>query len=320
MKKMLKEIAIMTFMIGVFVLVGCERSEPFIEKSIEESKEESIEEEFIEKFTEGLWLKMGDNTIVATDDIDFYDMSMHMIYLKKKLPYLEKVGFDSGIMTVNVGKEEIYQCPFHSSYSSMHPQGVYISSPPFNKEDIIRINFMQVFDINHNPTVTDPRNDERIIATLKKYQQYHEGLHLELKSFNYSNGTLVLNIELYNPDTFNYYYLDPDTMGISLFNYYTNGPIFYDSTNHKSYTHQEIFTRPEPWYLWKKEWLSLIQSGDRKNISITYNHFEMIPAGNYRMFFVFPGLNYGISQKDLILEDGRIWMGSIGIEENVTIN
>ena len=178
---------------------------------------------------------------------------------------------------------------------------------------------MQFLDTNHKPTVTDPRSDERIIAALKRYQQYHEGLHCKLNSFNYFNGTLVFNIELYNPDTFNYYYLDPEKMGIGLFHYFTNGPTFYDLTNYNSYTHQETVTHHEPWNSWEKEWLTLIQSGERKSISITYHHFDMMPAGNYRMYFEFPGLNYGISQKDLILKDGRIWMGSVGIEEDIII-
>jgi hypothetical protein len=294
---MFGKLVVITFVIGVFAFVGCDKSESL----------------------DGFWLKMGNNTIVPTSDIDFYDVSTHMIYLKKNLPYLEEIGYGSGMMTVNVGEEEIYQCPFHPLHLSSLPQGAYISTPSFYKEDIIRIGFMQFLDTNHKPTVIDPRSDERIIAALKKHRQYHEGLHCELKSFNYSNGTLVFNIELYNPDTFNYYYLDPDKMGIGLFHYFTNGPTFFNFANNNSYTHQETVLHPELLNSWKKEWLTLIQSGERKNISITYNSFETMPAGNYRMYFEFPGLTYGISQKELVLKDGRVWMGSVNIEKDITI-
>ena len=142
----------------------------------------------------------------------------------------------------------------------------------------------------------------------------------ELKSCNYSNGKLVLNIELYNADTFNYYYLDPNKMGVSLFHYFTNGPIFWNVNYSNSYKHQETVTHPKPWNSWKKEWLTLIKSGERRNISITYNHFDRIPPGKYKVYFEFPGLNYGISQKDLALNGGRIWLGNICMEKNVTIN
>ena len=34
---------------------------------------------------------------------------------------------------------------------------------------------------------------------------------------------MIMTCELYNPDTLDYYYLDPDKMGIGLFHYFTNG-------------------------------------------------------------------------------------------------
>ena len=305
MKRMFYKLVVITFVFGIFALHSCEKDEC--------EKDEVA-------FSDGLWLKMGDSSIVATSDIDFYDVSTHMVYLKKKLPYLEKVGYGRGMMSINVGKDEIYNCPFHPSHSSSLPRGAFISSPPFNKEDIIRIGFIQILNANYEPTVTDPRSDNRIIEALKKHGQYHEGLHCEIQSFNYLDGKLVLNIVLSNPDVFDYYYLDPDKMGFGLFHYFTNGATFRSITYAKSYKHQETITYPEPLGLWTKEWLTLIRSGESKNISITYNHFEMMPTGQYRIYFEFPGLKYGISQKDLTLSDGRIWMGSIGVQKDVTIN
>ena len=267
---------------------------------------------------DGFWLKMGDNSIVYTSDIDFYDMSTHIIYLKKKIPYLKR-GTEQGVMSMYVDDVEIYKCGFHPQYLSYLPKGTYISSPLPKEEDIIRIRFLQMWDSNHEPTVTDPRSDERIIAALKKNNQYHEGLHCELQSVHISNGEAILDIALSNPDTFDYYYLDPDKMGIGLFHYFTNGLYIYTKSFDKSYTHRETVTHPEPWDLWKKEWLTLIKSGERKNISIAYPHFDDVPAGNYMISFEFPGLNYGITPKDLILKDGRIWMGSIYTEKEIVV-
>jgi hypothetical protein len=300
MKKVFYKLVIILFVLGIIALAGCDKDEV--------------------GFTDGLWLKMGDKSIVSTSDIDFYDVSTHMIYLKKKLPYLEKIGYGGGMMSVHVGKDEIYKCPFHSLLSSSMPQGVLIYGPPFNTEDMIHIGFIQIRNANNELTVTDPRSDKRIITALKKYGQYHEGLHCEIQSCNYSEGKLVLHLVLSNPDTFDYYYLDPSKMGLRLFHYFTNGPTFWAVSYTKSYTHQETIIRPEPWDSWEREWLTRIKSGEHKNISITYNHFELMPAGQYRMYFEFPGLNYGISQKDLTLQDGRIWMGSLNIEKDVTIH
>jgi len=265
------------------------------------------------------WLKMGDGSIVSTSDIDFYDVSTHMIYLKKKLPYLENMGLYGGAMSVYVDDVEIYTCSFHSLLLSSLPEGAYISCvPSFYPEDIIRINFAQFINSNHEPQFTDHRSDKRIIAALKKNHQYHEGLHCEIQSVHVSNGKLGLNIELSNQDTYHYYYLDPNKMGIGLFHYFTNGLYLWNDAFTKNFTHQETVIHPEPWDSWKKEWLSLIRSGERKKISITYQHFDAIPSGKYKMYFEFPGLSH-VSQKDRKLGNGRIWMGSIGTEKEIAI-
>jgi hypothetical protein len=243
-----------------------------------------------------------------------------MIYLKKKIPYLKDIDhFDRDAMSVHVGNDEIYSCLFYSFYQSSVPTGAYISGPPFNKEDIIRISFMQYFNANNEPTIKDPRNDKRIIAALKSHNQYHEGLHINIQSVQISGRKVVLNLVLSNHDTFNYYYLDPDKMGFGLFHYFTNGPTFINDPYTNHFTHRETVIHPDPWDSWKTAWLTLIKSGESKDIQITYNQFDIMPAGKYKMYFEFPGLNYGISQKDLTLSEGRIWMGSIGIERDVTV-
>ena len=118
------------------------------------------------KYPGGLWLKMGDNSIVPTSGIDYYDVSQHTIYLKKKSPYLKTIH---GTVSVYVGNDEIYECTIHSNICSHIPMGQpYIYDFISNEEKI---------NILFNPTeqqVTDPRNDTRIIAALKKYGQYHE--------------------------------------------------------------------------------------------------------------------------------------------------
>jgi len=267
---------------------------------------------------DGVWLKMGDGSMVATSEINFYDLSTHMIYLKKKVPYLGKVD-QGGTMSVYVDNVEIYKCSFHPTYLSSLPSGAYISNPTLYEKDIVRIDFRQVYNSNNEPSITDPRNDKRIIEALKKNKQYHQGLDCTIQSVDVLNGKVVLDFELYNPDTFNYYHLDPDKMGVGLFHYFTNGPTFLNIQIPNHYTHLETVVKPSPWNSWKIEWLSLIKSGERKTFSITYDHFDHMPEGKYKMFFLYPGLNFGITQKELILESGRIWMGEINIEKDITV-
>ena len=259
----------------------------------------------------GVWMKMGDGMIVGTSDIDYYDASTYKFYLKRDLPYLKKIE-QGGSLSVFVDNTEIYKCTFYPSFSSAYPTGVYISSSPlFYPEFLLSI---------ETNIIPDPRNDDRIIEALKKYDQYHEGLFFEIQSVSKSNGKVIMNAELYNPDIFDYYYLDPDKMGMGLFHYFTNGLSFYDSNNN-SYTNQETVTRPEPWNSWNKEWLSLIKSGERKKISLVYNNFEKMLPGNYRASFSFPGLTNQIKQKELLQQDsGRIWLGQLFVTKDVVID
>jgi len=259
------------------------------------------------------WLKMGDGSIVSASDIDFYDVSLHTIYLKKEVPYLKKAIYNHGTMSVYVDNTQIYECTFHSLACSHIAAGVSVYN---YYDDIIHIHFQPSF--YSDVEITDPRNDRRIIAALKNNRLYHEGLRCEIQSVNYSNGKLTLNLELSNPDTFDYYHLDPDKMGIGLFHYFTNGPYIWNNPYTNTYTHQETVIQPVPWDSWDKKWLSLIKSGAQKNISITYQRFDKIPAGKYRMSFTFPGF-YRLSKEERHLGSGRIWMGSIYKENEITI-
>ena len=265
----------------------------------------------------GVWLKVGDVMIIGTSDIDYYDASSHIFYLKSELSNLKKIEHGRSL-SVFVDQTEIYSCSFHYVYSSSLPTGPFIWSSPFlYPEYVLMINFSSYsYDDN---IISDPRNDDRIIEALKKYDQYHEGLHFDIQSVTMSQGKMIMDAELYNPDTFDYYYLDPDKMGMGLFHYYTNGLLLYDN-NYKSYTNQETSVSPEPWNSWNVKWMSLIKSGERKKISLTYNYFEEVPPGSYQVHFSFPGLSYHIKQNDLQQMGGRIRLGDISATKDIVID
>ena len=263
----------------------------------------------------GVWMKMGDGMIVGTSDIDYYDASNYTFYLKHELPYLTN-AMNGGHFSVFVDREEIYQCTVHPIYSSKMPSGVFVSGLPFSPGFILQMNFGYIIDATK--PIIDPRNDKRIIGALKKYGQYHEGMSFEIQSVTKSNNKMILTAELYNPDTFAYYYLDPDKMGIGLFHYFTNGLSLGDQ-NHNYYTHKEVVITPEPWDSWDKNWMSLIKSGERKRIIIEYNNFEEIPPGNYMAHFSFPGLPFITEKKEIQQADGRIWLGGIYVIKDFVI-
>ena len=142
----------------------------------------------------------------------------------------------------------------------------------------------------------------------------HAGLQTEVQSIRFlPNNQVSFEFQLYNPDTFDYLFLDPEKMGIGIFHYFTNGLVFLNEDNPQYYYPKISVVQPEPWNTWKKEWMSVIRSGEIKQFTITYNQFDSMPPGNYLAFFSFPGLpGYFIDKKDLNQSEGRIWLGEIG--------
>ncbi len=269
--------------------------------------------------SDGFCIKFDNSVVLGHNDIDYYDYSTHLIYLKNDNSFLEKINcFDT--FTAYADGIEIYSGQLLPMYSSTLPSGPVIRCPPFYYGDyIIPIEFIQIIDsLGYvNP---DPREDARIIEALQKYNQYHSGLSCEINSVQYSTqNNVTIELELRNEDTFCYYYLDPDRMGVNLFHYFTNGLFIRDFANRKKFTHKIEIIHPEPWDTWEQDWLSLIKSNESKIITIRYDSFEIVSTGQYKAIFTFPGLGCQIDKEEIQQDSGRIWLGELYITTNITI-
>ena len=155
---------------------------------------------------------------------------------------------------------------------------------------------------------------------MKRFNQFHAGLSCEIKSVQYlSTNDVKVELILKNNDSFNYYYLDPDKMGINLFHYFTNGLFIRDFSSHESYTNKTEHTQPEPWNSWKNDWLSIINGNESKTIVIAYNDFEEVLPGEYNATFEFPGLHYQVEKEDIVQSNGQIWLGEIKMIKEIVI-
>ena len=266
--------------------------------------------------TSDFWIQVQ-QTVIPNLDIDYYDFSTHTVYFKTAQLLFEDSY--TGSFTVNVGDTEIYTGTIHPMYLNSLPTGAYIDPMFFmlsKNQYALTINFRDV----GNPDIEDLRSDSRIVGALKSDGKYHAGLQVEVQAIRFlSNDKVSFDFQLSNPDTFNYLYLDVNKMGIALFHYFTNGLTLYDGENHQTYTHQISVVKPDPWNYWKREWLSVIRSGESKQFTITYDQFNSMPTGSYQASFSFPGLPfYEVEKKDVIQSDGRIWLGQIGSSLNCT--
>jgi hypothetical protein len=283
----------------ITLIVGCEKEDSAVTNGL----------------TDGFCIQINDDHIINHYDIEYYDFSTHIVYLKSADKLLHQTGMDISFK-VFAGFEEIYQGSTLPLYSCF-----IISGPTINQfyPDFVIALVNNVIPDSTGMTPTDPREDERIIQALIKYNQFHPGLKCTIDTIITSPTGLILEISLINDDSFDYYILSPDNMGIRLFHYFTSGLRISDDVNHESYRHHIETLQPDPYDNWKKEWFYLIRSKGIKTFTLFYSQFDVIPPGQYNARFRFPGLHYLVNDKeDLIGDNGRIWLGEIDVKKQVT--
>jgi len=276
----------------------------------------SCEENYTDpEIRDGFILVINDTLIYNSNSINFYDFSSHLIYLKEG--NFSFSGF--GSFSVSVDKEEIYSGQMFPLYSSYLPAGPVIPcAPSFYDDFIIPIEFFQVTD-PEGITNEDPRNDTRIIEALKKYDQYRQGMTMDILSIEKTDlDKLTMTVGITNHDSETVLIPDPEKMGMELFHYYTNGLTLVDSLNN-SYTHKITPEGPNPYDSWEKDWLTEVKENEIRTFTIVYNDFESFPPGNYTARFVYPGMSYQIERKNLEQRNGRIWLGEIKISKEIAI-
>lgn len=264
----------------------------------------------------GFGLVINDSIVYYSDEIEFYDFSSHLIYLKDWVNFFSS---NYGTFAVFVDNIEIYSGQLHPLYSSYMPMGPVINcAPSVFGNYIIPIGFNQFIDSVGN-SIEDPRNDSRIIENLKKQNKYKEGLSCEILTVKkIASNNIEIDIKLTNNGPENLLYLDPDKMGLGLFHYFTNG-LLLRNLSKKTFTHQLSVISPEPWDTWDNHWLSVINGNEDKFITITYDNFDILTVGEFEAIFNFPGLSYQVEKEDLQQCNGRIWLGTLHINKNIQI-
>jgi hypothetical protein len=271
------------------------------------------------ELTDGLCLVAGDQVVLNHSDIDYYDFSARIIYLKQPASFSDVFG-EYGVTAAYAGGEKIYDLSLHPGYSSSMSLGPFIwTDPTFYPDYTIAISHMWTYG-ERAAHLTDERDDPRIVEALEKYGQFRHGLQGEITSIQYNAPEDVeVQLKLTNRDAGNYYYLDPDRMGSGLFHYFTNGLSLVDLEEYAVYTNGTAHVQPDPWDSFDMDWMSLLEGGSSVTLTITYDHFDTVPPGNYSAFLTFPGLGHQVARGDLEQEDGRIWLGELLLAGEVVV-
>lgn len=269
---------------------------------------------------------VGNKVWITENDIEFYDFSSQLIYLKQDdILFSNPVEFFKvfkGPFSVQVEGREIYQGNFQPIWSSSISPGASIVIPGLYSKDIIHIDYYDTDVRNLN----NPRYDPQIISAMKKSGLYRAGLSCTLDKVQVIKNEKLSNVSeiqftftVKNRDQIDLYILDPDLMGSQLFHYFSNGLYLISRDKKRFYSYIGKQTTPEPWDDWKPQWLYVLKKGDQITRTLSSQKYEYISPGEYTGNFSFPGLIYQLSREERNQANGRIWMGSVTATINLDI-
>lgn len=249
--------------------------------------------------------------VLSLSGIEYYDFSSHILYLQPNADF-EAIMEQIGGSEIRVKQKPIYSIVDHSPHSSSIPKD------PFVLRDFgVFGNFgFQISFIGLDSQ--DPRMDPRIIRTLEQAGKYRAGIQAEITKISQLSGNkLQLTILLRNEDPENYYFLDPSKMGMPLFNYFSNGPFFFDASKQMYSYHNMPAERVEPYDRWDIAWMSVLPKNQNKMLTLEYT-FDELPSGEtLDIQFSFPGFHFQIHDRnELFRQEGRIWLGEATSQKN----
>jgi hypothetical protein len=291
--------AIAPLILLVLISAGCETEKDPVYKPLDPSLH----------LTDGFCLLKNSRVVLNHYDIDYYDYSAHLIYLNDPGAFEEKfIGPGSGAVCAD--STWVYDLNFFSHASSYFPQGPIIWWPFFYYgDDIIFID--QAWEtVSMIASGSDPREDPRIVEALNKYDQFRHGIQFEIVSVKYNSPVdVVLELDLWNEDAENYYYWDPEKIGMAQYHYLTFGLSLHDTVDGTRYSHQVEAVSPDFQQSMDLDYMSLLKSDSTVRLTLNYDRFDTVPPGNYIALFRFPAPTFNIERGDLEQADGRIWLG-----------
>lgn len=252
-------------------------------------------------------IEFSNGSILHESDLLYYDLSTHMVYLKKGFNLQSEISS----FKVIVDKDTIYQGVIHPSILSSRPNSIFISD--------IGLYGTAIFEISNFQNLTDKRSDARIIHALEESNLLHHGIQCsidEIQVTTFSDHSKVnCTITISNNDRFNYYILDPKKMGELKFNYYTNGLLFQNVE-----THLGSFLRwstPCDWSNLSINDLSLLKGGEKISYTFESSDYHKMDQGTYKANFNFCGAEHNAARLVLNQKNGRIWLGRIKAESDI---
>ncbi|MFA9388321.1 MAG: hypothetical protein ACERKD_00850 [Prolixibacteraceae bacterium] len=268
--------------------------------------------------TEGFNLKIGDAIVLTKNEIQYYDYSTHLIYLKSGVKLNAKELANQSFSIV-CNKETIYEGIAFAKMDSLNENEVVLGFEGVNNQTLC-LNKLNYF-IEIYSDINDPRSDPRIEKALKVDLLYHAGLNCSIDTIiRHSAIKIELILDLKNNDSFNYFYFDPEKMTTAeLYSISAGGLSLYETDFNFCSSIYINATPPENLACCGiSDYVSLIKSGESKKLKISYDNYPSIVTGEYIAVYPFSGAFY-MNINEASLENGRMWHGYYHIVRKVSI-
>lgn len=244
---------------------------------------------------------------VKSSEIDFYDWSSHMFYLKAKK---EREKYTGRYFMVKSQNKSLFLGYFVSPFSSSlsYFPSIIAANEMFYPNEILEIGGFGGFykdTMNTNIEFKNALFEEGLLR---------EGISVDLLSVRRKNSTIVTyTFEVKNLENDVIFVLDPKKTGTKHFHYFTNGVSFNNGTEY--YESNASSLAPDNGI--PKEWFETLRPNESMVRSVELDGFSNLPTGKINCRFSFPG--HFPKNSSWITSDGRYWLGDFWIRKELIL-
>lgn len=251
---------------------------------------------------------------LGQDDIQFYDFSSHCIYLNgDKSQFFENDTGDFFVFNpilidkpfvVVANEERCYVGALHSGLLSTAPMCPYMDELDvgYYPRDVMHISRAWVGE--------DLRSDSRVRDALISLNLFHGGISVSLTSVSVIDNADTATVEyvytITNKDQDLLLVIDPVKMGVDVFHYFTNGPVFWGGNALFESTYKKVSPAGTSW---EAAWFAQLPVGSSIERTVILKGYPRILAGYYDCNFTFSGPK--IDKEARYLSGGRVWLGEL---------
>ena len=277
-------------------------------------------------------LPLRDEPWIASANIERYDASAHLVYLKQPVGRAwERISLGGTPFVVTADGQRCYLGALWTLISSLAPpKGLPIINDPVWGKDRTHLIGIQDGD--------EVFKDDRVLRVLKRDGQFTAGIEVALDKVvvlpEDDGAAIRYTYTVTNRDRDALYLLDTDRMDYDYFRRMQNGITAFvdlDGNGHVGRPNPVLGMKelPLPYEKVDPKWFTRLASGESMTRTATEPHFRRVPTGRYSCRLCY-GLYYGLlvrahgsggpaGKAAWERDDGRVWLGRLSVSREVRV-